>query len=428
MNNTIVRNIYIYGLMLYLIPGFACSPNHRLGNETGSAKEEKVVKPKYLWFDAEANFERFSNKDSIIYYVKKAKDVGFTDIVVDVKPIYGKVLYKSKFIPELTQVGNFSRTIDWDYLQFFIDQAKKNKLRVTVSTTFFPAGNPSTQSGLVYEDPKWDGKTGIEYLPTNELKDIRYDKTKVAAFLNPLDPQVHGFVMDMVREIVANYDVQGYILDYCRFSGIETEFSETTRKAFEVYIGEKVPNFPRDIFYYQNNQRVEGKFAKKWYEFRAMVIHDYVKEIKETAKSIKPDIHIEYWAASWYNALYANGQNWASKNFDTHAQYSWATENYKNAGFAEHLDAFQIGTYLTKIYGKDDPESIEYGLIRGKRLLKGSTKLYGSIYAVNHKKNIKDAIDITLELSDGIMIFDIVQVIKFNLWDDIKTSFQNYKD
>ncbi len=424
MKKTIIKSLCFLGVLVYLMQGSSCSATNRLENESDSTKEDVTVKPKYLWFDAEANFERFSNKDSIIYYVKKAKDVGFTDIVVDVKPIYGKALYKSKLIPELTQVGNFSRTIDWDYLQFFIDQAKANKLRVTVSTTFFPAGNPVNQSGLVYEDAKWDGKTGVEYLPTNELKDIRNDKTKVAAFLNPLDPQVRAFVMDMVKEIVTNYDVQGYILDYCRFSGIETEFSETTRKVFETYIGEKVPNYPRDIFYYENNQRVEGKFAKKWYEFRAMVIHDYVKEIKETAKRIKPDIHIEYWAASWYNALYANGQNWASKKYDTHAEHSWATENYKNAGFAEHLDAFQIGTYLTKIYGKNDPESIEYGLARGKRLLKGDCKLYGSIYALNHKDNIEQAVDLCLKESEGLMVFDIVQVIGFNQWDAIKRGIE----
>ena len=40
--------------------------------------------PKYLWFDAEANFERFASKDSISYYLEKAKSVGFNQVVVDV--------------------------------------------------------------------------------------------------------------------------------------------------------------------------------------------------------------------------------------------------------------------------------------------------------------------------------------------------------
>ena len=409
-------------LSLIVLQSSSCSSGKNI--EKPNPEQPVTVKPKYLWYDAEANFERFSNKDSIVYYVKKAKDVGFTDIVVDVKPIYGQALYKSSFIPALTKVNGFTRTGDWDYLQFFIDEAKKNNLRVTVSTTFFPAGNPVDKSGWVYEDSRWDGKTGIEYLSDNSLVDIRNDKTKVAAFLNPLDPDVRKYVMDMVREIVTKYDVSGYILDYCRFSGIETEFSPLTRKAFEKYIGEELKDYPRDIFYYQNNQRIDGPYAKKWFEFRAMVIHDYVKEIKELVKGIKPEVNIEYWAASWYNALYANGQNWASKKYDTHAENAWATENYKNAGFAEHLDAFQIGTYLTKIYGKNDPESIEYGLARGKRLLNGDTKLYGSIYALNHKDKIEDAVSLCLKDSEGLMVFDIVQVIGFNQWDAIERGIK----
>ena len=35
-------------------------------------------KPALMWFDAEANFERFSNPDSIDYYLTKIKSLGFT--------------------------------------------------------------------------------------------------------------------------------------------------------------------------------------------------------------------------------------------------------------------------------------------------------------------------------------------------------------
>ena len=70
--------------------------------------------PKYLWFDAEANFERFASKDSISYYLEKAKSVGFNQVVVDVKPIYGEVLYKSKILPPLTTVNGKVIHRDWD--------------------------------------------------------------------------------------------------------------------------------------------------------------------------------------------------------------------------------------------------------------------------------------------------------------------------
>lgn len=416
MKNILLKKIYLF--TFFLLIGFQFISTRSFSQSPSATQNSS--KPKYLWFDAEANFERFSSKDSIRYYLDKAKYVGFTDVVVDVKPIHGKVLYKSKFIPELNTVNGFSRNLDWDYLQFFIEEAHQRGLKVMVSTTIFPAGNTADRTGWVYEDKRWDGKTTIQYKKDGRLLDIRDDKTKVAAFLNPLDPDVRKYVFDMIKEIVSKYDIDGYALDYCRFADVESDFSATSRAAFEKYIGKKVSQFPEDIFYYKNQERILGPLAKEWFEFRSKTIHDYVKESHFLIKSLKPHVKLDYWAASWYYSVYQNGQNWASKEYDPSNDASWASKNYKNTGFAEYLDAFQIGTYLNTIYGKDDPESIEYGIARGKRLVGKASKVYGTIYALNHKNNIADAIDVCLTQSEGLMVFDIVQVIEFNLWNSIK--------
>lgn len=34
-------------------------------------RAEKIEKPKYIWLDAEANYKRFSNQDTIRYYLDK---------------------------------------------------------------------------------------------------------------------------------------------------------------------------------------------------------------------------------------------------------------------------------------------------------------------------------------------------------------------
>ena len=44
----------------------------------GVNTETEVVKPALMWFDAEANFARFSNPDSIDYYLDKIHSLGFT--------------------------------------------------------------------------------------------------------------------------------------------------------------------------------------------------------------------------------------------------------------------------------------------------------------------------------------------------------------
>ena len=43
-------------------------------------EEPTPEKEKMLWFDAEANFERFSKKENITYYLDLAKSTGFNKI------------------------------------------------------------------------------------------------------------------------------------------------------------------------------------------------------------------------------------------------------------------------------------------------------------------------------------------------------------
>ena len=170
-----------------------------------------------------ANFERFASKDSISYYLEKAKSVGFNQVVVDVKPIYGEVLYKSKILPPLTTVNGKVIHRDWDYLQYFISEARRLGLKITVSTAMFSSGHPATREGLVYDEPRWDGKTCLEYTPGGKMLDIREDKKKVGAFLNPVRKDVRKFALSIVREIVKNYDVDAYALDYCRYPGDDSD-------------------------------------------------------------------------------------------------------------------------------------------------------------------------------------------------------------
>ena len=387
-------------------------------------KQTHLDKPKYLWFDAQGNFDRFSNKDSIIYYLDKTKESGFNTVVIDARGLNGYANYSSNILPSARP------NQDWDYLQFFIDESRKRNLEVCVSVTVFPAGRPFNRTGVVYDDNKWDGKTAVLYTP-NGMIDIKDDTTKVAVFLNPILPEVQDYCLSYIKELVTNYEFDGLALDYCRYSGIDSDFSEASKKGFEEYIGKEVVNFPTDIFTWQKDENGEfyvndGELAPLWYEYRSMAIHDFVKRVKEEIKAIKPSIRLEYWNASWHHVLYRQGQNWANKNYDPYGKYPWASKNYKNTGFAEHLDRYMNGAYLERVYGLDDPESIEFAYEKGKRLIGGDNMMLGSIYAQAHDI-MEDAAYVSLEQTEGLVVFDILQVIKFNLWDDFKRAIDKYE-
>lgn len=393
-----------------------------LSSLPAKVKAEKTEKPKYIWLDAEANYKRFSNRDTIRYYLDKIKDTGFNTIVVDVKATDGFVHYK-----RTKHMHDARPRQKWDYLQFFIEEARKRDLKVAVSAMIFPAGRPAKKKGVVYADKRWDGKTAIEYTPAG-MKDIRDDSTKVAAFLNPILPEVREYCLGFIKEIVSNYQFDIFVLDYCRYSGVETDFSEASRIDFEKYIGEKVPDFPTDIFTWERDKKgdwyvKDGVYAPLWYEYRAMVIHDFIKEVKGEIKKIRPDMGLDYWAASWHHGLYRQGQNWGGNEYDPYGKYPWASKEYKKTGFASYLSHFMNGAYLSKVYGKSDPESMEYAYAKGREIIGGETIMLGSIYA-QAKDIMEDAAYVSLTQTDGLVVFDIVQVIEYDLWDTFKRAIE----
>ena len=392
------------------------------GNSARTLRAADGGKPKMLWFDAEANFKRFASQDSIRYYLDRTVECGFNHIVVDVRPISGTVLYESDMLEPLTVVGPDTVRRDWDYLQCFLDEARKRELKVTVSTMIFPAGFTTFRQGAAYSDPELAGRTCVEYTPEGR-KDIKDDPTKVAAFLNPVLPENQEYVLRFAHELLTKYKFDGYALDYCRFPDAESDFSPASREAFETYLGHGIDRFPEDIFTYDaNGARVAGPYYKQWWEFRSGVIRDFIAEVRTLIERTQPGVKLEYWAASWLHAIYTQGQNWASPRSRFHEAYldDWATPTYNRTGFADLLDVFITGTYLEKVWGMDDPESIEYGLARSLKDVDGDCAVYGSLYAQNHVDQFEDAVYLCLSRTDGVMVFDIIQVIENDLWDDIK--------
>lgn len=382
-------------------------------------------KPVVLWIDAEANFSRLRNQANIRRYLDMADDAGFNTIVVDVKPVQGDVLYDSDFLPPCTSLGG--TTIEnrgFDYLQFFIDEAKARGMKVTVSTTIMTMGLPRTQTGPGYEDPYWDDKFCVEYLPDG-LHDIRESTAwDVFAFLNPVLPEVREYVLKMVSEIVTKYDFDGYCLDYCRYMNINSDFSEASRKAFEEYAGVKVENFPEDIYTFNSSSKTDikpGKYYNKWVEWRATVIQSYVKDIKETIKAIKPEVDLEYWAASWW-PLPHTGQNWASPEVNMSSSYWWSTPDYYKTGFADQLDIFQLGAYLSVIDDLNNPESVAYAIQRAKSLINDDCTLYGTIACSDPSFDIQRAVTLCLEETAGVMVFELSHIMSTNAWDKIKAG------
>ena len=420
-----------------------------------SVTDEAVTNHNYMWFDCEANYRTLSEPDSIMYYLSKCRDLGFGNVVVDMKSIMGEVLYDSQIAPYMGDWEGIERPRDYDMFAYFLKYGHELGLKVFGSLNVFAGGHNYFDRGVIYGDKAhWQS---ICY-HNGELVPISSIKTNYNGMMNPSNPEMQQYQIDILKEFVTKYpEMDGLIFDRVRYDGVTADFSELSRRQFEEYAGVTVENFPEDILsWYDENGNlrenwVPGKYGKKWIEWRAMVIHDFVERAHAELKEINPDLILGDYTGAWYPTYWQLGVNWASKDYDPYQvpQYqAWATEDYHKSGYAEMLDVYMTGLYYTLIT-KDDVDRatgvvgqrseagmdnsltycycVEGGAEIAKEITKGVVPVIGSIYVEQYMGDFTPfgpAVTQALKSTDGVMIFDIVHLNKHKLWDELEAAMK----
>ncbi|AKQ46575.1 S-layer protein [Rufibacter radiotolerans] len=424
-----------------------CGKPQATSSLDSAAADKKNKNRNLLYFDATANFKRFSFQDSIRYYLVKSKDAGVTDVVVDVKPISGEVLYPSKIAPVMNEWAGFTKTEKFDLLTAFIQEAHQLGMTVHASTNIFVAGHNHFNRGPVYADPAKKNWQSLNYTPQG-MTPITQIKTKYSAMVNPALPEVQQYELSILKELVTRYPkLDGVILDRVRYDGLESDFSQASRQAFEKHLGRPVAKFPADIYTYSKDEkpvRVPGPLFKQWVEWRAKVIYDFVYQARTELKKINPKLIFGDYTGSWYPTYYEVGVNWASKEYDPSATYDWATPTYKNYGYAEALDLYTTGSYYFEVEkkeakninvttvnrteagqgkGTEDWYTVEGSAEMAMKITKGKVPVYAGVYVdqyKGHSEQFVKALKMCRAKSDGAMVFDIVHVINEGWWKELK--------
>ncbi len=418
--------------------------------KSNSAEIPETAKPALMWFDAEANFGRFNQKDSIDFYLQKIKDLGFTHAIVDVRPITGEVLFDSEFAPRMEE-WNGAKRGDFDYLGYFIEQGHKLGLEIHASLNVFCAGHNYFDRGMIYSGhPEW---ASTIYHPTKGMMSIMDDKENYGGMINPLNEEYRTHILSVLKELVGKYpELDGLMLDRVRYDGIRADFSELSRSKFEEYIGEKVANFPEDILSWKKEEGKRpipqfGKLANKWFEFRTKTITDFMAIMRQEVKSVNPEISFGTYTGAWYPSYYEVGVNFASKDYDpsTNPEFTWATPEYKNYGYAELIDLYATGNYYTDItieeyrksnnsvWNETDSQAQQgtwycvEGSCQKLREIMKDNKFMGGILVdqfYSNPEKLTATIAQNLKDSDGLMVFDIVHIITKDLWKEVEAGMR----
>ncbi|MCL6623006.1 MAG: family 10 glycosylhydrolase [Fimbriimonadales bacterium] len=266
-----------------------------------------LLEARILWVDAGANLSWMIDPEKVRQFCEQAKKAHFNEIVVDVKPINGRILFHAPGEPRLTEFRGVQVPEDYDVLKTFLQEARAAGLRLSAGLNTFSEGHshfPGT--GLAYEKPDWQSRFAVpqafarlqngdlipiaikgeptpgtlvisegegdvktpdgvplkahpsDFSRIQNYPIVRVEcrvvllpqtqavPTAIAVFVDPLHPGVQERMLNLLRT-VASYGVDGIVLDRMRFPAWEGGMGPAMASAFtERYA--PVGSFPESVF------------------------------------------------------------------------------------------------------------------------------------------------------------------------------------
>ncbi|MBQ9155203.1 MAG: family 10 glycosylhydrolase [Eubacterium sp.] len=237
-----------------------------------------VIKPtgeyRAFWF-AFYDYDDFrkhhkNNASSFTSYfanvVKNGKKLGMNTIIVHVRP-FGDAMYKSSYFPWSANIsGRQGKSPGYDPLKIMVEEAHRQNMRIEAWINPYRVTKSSTNyKKLAKSNParKWHSQKGKRRNVLSYGGQLYY---------NPAKAEVRKLIVNGVKEIVMNYDVDGIHMDdyfYPSFS------ASNVSKAFDA------PEYKK------SKERKQGKSISS---FRRTQVNLLVKQIHAAVKAINPDV------------------------------------------------------------------------------------------------------------------------------------------
>lgn len=386
--------------------------------------EDKQV---VMWIDQFANAKNLNTIEKIEKMVNTAKNAGVTAFAFDVKGPEGYASYKKATLtnaPYLTETTNPSKAVEMeiDFLDEMIKASHAAGIKLYASYNFFTEGNLATGDSAIniYENNRDWAEVFQTPEDKGELKSVLDSKRLgTLIFVNPANEEVRRFQLDRVEEVLKNYDVDGIVMDRCRYDNQYADFSDVTKTKFEAYLaaqGKSLKNWPADAYKINaDGTMTTGNLYNEWLTFRSQIIGDFAEDLKtlvDEYETIKGrELLLSAYVGSWYEVYYQNGVNWADESFIYNERLNFPTPDlytpeYRSTSYLDSIDFLMIGCYY------DTESEIAKYTTLGNILTNEKVPLIGSIDLTSLKTPELQRIGFqaAFDNSDGAMIFDLCYV------------------
>lgn len=174
---------------------------------------------------------QYKTKEDIVKVMQTIADNHFNTVFFQVRG-EADAFYKSSYEPwskELT--GTLGKAPSFDPLQSAIEEGHKRGLKVHAWVNTFTVWKGKTAPD-VSATPKHLYHTHPEWFQVNDKKEpMKLGDGYI--FLSPTNPEVQEYLLNVFKEIVTTYDVDGLHLDYVRFPAANFGYDEVSLARFK---------------------------------------------------------------------------------------------------------------------------------------------------------------------------------------------------
>lgn len=224
--------------------------------------------------------------EGIVASIEKIKAAGIDNIILETY-FHGETIFPSKTMELYQFTPQNEKFLGFDPLKVWIEEAHKRNMKVHIWFETFYVGNENPKynpKSILAVNRDWGNKTKRDF---DSISAVPSPSEHGGYFLDPANPDVQQFLVDLITEIIQKYHPDGINLDYIRypqsiaakFAGYDLSnwgYTEYARNEFKKLYGKD----PIDISY-------NDALWDTWAKYRQDKVTSFVLRISNLTKQNK---------------------------------------------------------------------------------------------------------------------------------------------
>ncbi len=245
--------LFVIGIY-FLYSGYSDENNDNFVNNDLNNEEVRGVFISYIDYSPLKGKDEELQKQFIDQMIDNVHSYGLNNVVLQVRP-FADAIYESNLFETSSVVAlNEGDALNFDILEYFIAKCHEKKISLYAWINPYRIRNTSDTSSISEDSYFYD------WINSNDI-----EVSEGGIYFNPASSKVLELILDGVKEVVSNYDVDGVLYDDYFYPSKSID-----EKNYKDYV---------------NNG---GKLTIE--EYRIDIINTLIKESYKTVKSVQKDV------------------------------------------------------------------------------------------------------------------------------------------